>query len=84
MGNTGIDNTKKLILSSLLVEHDAVRDVNYLDYCLTFQWAIFHLDVPILILAISNSTISVFLNLDYLKHHLLDLSTFDVEKVIQT
>ena len=32
MGHTCVDNAEKLVLSPLLVEHDAVGNVDYLDY----------------------------------------------------
>ena len=51
VGNTRIDHIKKLILCSLLVEHDGIGDVDYLDYCFTFEFATFDLDVSILSLA---------------------------------
>ena len=49
MGNTCVDYAEKLVLSPLLVEHDAVGNVDYLDYRLTFQRANFDLNIFILI-----------------------------------
>ena len=45
VGNTGIDYAEKLVLGSLLVKHDAVGDVDYLDYSLPIQRAILHLNI---------------------------------------
>lgn len=71
MRNTCIDNVEKLILSSLLVKHDAVGDVNDLDYRLTFERAKFHLNISILdfALAISRSSFIILIQWDYFKHH---------------
>ena len=42
MGYAGVDNAMKFILSSLLVEHDTVGNINNLNYSLTFQRAVLH------------------------------------------
>ena len=61
VGNTGIDDTKKFVLSSLLVEHDAVGDVDYLDYILAFERAEFNLNIFVLGLALTESAVMVLL-----------------------
>jgi len=73
VGNTGINDTEKLVLSSLLVEHDTVGDVDNLDYILAFQWTVLHLNVPVLNLTGSLSIDRVFLfHWDYFKYHFFD------------
>ena len=87
MRNTCIDNVEKLILSSLLVKHDAVGYVNDLDYRLTFEWAKFHLNISILdfALAISESSFFILIQWDYFKHHVFfHLGTLSHKKVVQT
>lgn len=83
MGHACIDNAKKFILSSLLVEHDAIGDVNYLDYGLGFQACAFDLHVSILWLA---RTIPALLKLTrtYFEYHVFDWSVVDSQNIIKT
>ena len=76
MGHTCVDNAEKLVLSPLLVEHDAVGNVDYLDYRLTFQRAILDLNIFVLIL--------ILLKWDDFENHVFDLITFYLQKVIKT
>ena len=55
MGYAGINETKKLILRPLLVEHDAVRDVDDLDDGFAFQGAALDLNVSALVLLLLNN-----------------------------
>ena len=51
VGDTSIDDTKKFILSSLLVEQDVVGDVDNLNNILAFQRVVLNLNISIHILA---------------------------------
>lgn len=75
MGNTSINYIQKLILSSLLVKHDGVRNIHDLSYGLTFQNDAFYLHVSILILASSK-----FINFEY---HVFNFCILTDKKVIQ-
>ena len=76
MGNTCVDNAEKLVLSPLLVEHDAVGNVDYLNNCFAFERAALHLNIPFL------AAILVFLN--NCENSVLNLVIFSGKKVAKT
>ena len=85
MGYAGVDDAMKFILSSLLVEHDTVRNINNLNYSLTFQRAVLHLNIFILFLNLAGSKSTfILLKRNYFEYHVFDLGTLYGQKVVQT
>ena len=85
MGYAGVDNAMKFILSSLLVEHDTVGNINNLNYSLTFQRAVLHLNIFILFLNLARSKFAlILLKRNYFEYHVFYLGTLYGQKVVQT
>ena len=81
MRNACVYNVEELVLGSLLVKHDTIRNVNYLNDRLAFMRALFDLDIFILM---TRRVKYFILFLNNFKDLVFNFIIFGVQKVSKT